>query len=482
MSPSRSSKAQMRIALIVLACLSFLVDPNSARSEGECSLPDDDRCELWSSTWDSGRNDSRDGAYREDPADLAAHGRWLYIMGESQESAEDSDVFLVKTNALTGALVWDTRVSDRTPSLDAASSIAVSPSGSTLYLSGTRDYDTRGHGKIFLSAFSASGRELWSHAVHGGKAWGADAEVIADGDGAYVTGSAHQKGALRQVVTARYSADGTRIWKRIYGLPDAKESASDLATDGSRVFLTATRKITRRDHDLVTLAYDQDGEKLWEFVSQDDVPGYAYGAEVRYRNEHVFVFGTVQEFKASAGITTSGMYALDAATGNVLWSDETSVVDAGYASGPNLALSPDGTLAYAIGLPGPSPTEHFEEFLVRACDSGTGQILWTATYDPAIGDVISTDAVAREEGVIVGAVSITTAHRDMMTFSFSRETGSILWSARHNPSQDANAEVESSAIGLGPNHMVIHAGHVYDGVSESGQGYGRNDVVIAAYE
>lgn len=463
--------------LVVAGLLSFPFPPG-VQAEGSCDLPDDNRCELWSTTWDSGLNETPKGAHRERPNDLASHEKWLYTVGESHDGADASDAFILKTEATSGDLVWAKRFSEssRRRPFATAASVAVTPDGSTLYVSGTRRYDYRGHGDIFLAAFSArTGDRLWARAVHKGRAHGVEAEVVSDNQGVYVTGSGRYEDSRRQVITARYSSEGQRIWKRNYGAADTHEYPSDLATDGSRVFVAGMRRVTRRDYDHVTIAYDPKGRLLWEFVSQDDVPGYTYGAELRYEDDRVYLFGTAQVLDQSGGATTSGMYSLDASTGTVLWSDVVASPMTGFVSAPNLTLSPDGEIAYAVGLSGTPAADHFEEFVVRAYDSASGKVLWTSTYDPAVGDVYVTDAVARDEGVIVGAIFMPGSGRDMLTLAFSREAGAVEWSARHNPSDLANAEVNGGTMGLGPNDIVIHAGDVYSGLADNG-GYRRNDV------
>jgi outer membrane protein assembly factor BamB len=476
------SVMKKKLALVgLMMALSATALPASA--EGTCSAPDDNRCELWSTTWDSGLNETPKGAHPERPNDLAVRGRWLYTVGESNDGGTASDVFILKSDVTTGELRWARRVftaNNRRP-FDAGYSIAIDRGDATLFIAGTRRYDFEGHGDIFLAAFSArSGRKLWNRNVHRGRSWGGEAEVLPNGGGVAVTGQGRYDGLGRQVITARYSAAGERLWKRHFG-GEGRDAAMDLATDGSDVFVSTSIDRDRRSHQ-VTLAYNQKGQLLWETAPDRVASGHPYGGGLRYHDGLLYRFSVTQDLDQGGGVATSEMYAIDSATGDIVWSDLEVNPKTGFVGGSEMALSPDGEVVYGVGLPGTLPTEHFEEFGVRAYDARTGDVLWSTTYDPAVGDVYLTDAVAREEGLVVGAIYMPGFGRDLLTLSLARTDGSVLWSARHNPSNVAGAEVNGGTMNLGPDEMVIHAGDVYFGESPRGTGYRKNDVVIAAYE
>lgn len=464
----------MRLALIVLACLLFVGDPTSARAQEGCAAPDDNRCELWTTTWDSGENETRGGAYPERPTDLAIDGNWLYTTGESYNGLDNSKAFILKTNATTGELVWAKRFSgiDGSFPQDIATSIAVSPDGSTLYVSGTGNRDFRGRGEMYLASFSSrTGRHLWSRTVDKqGRSWGVEADVISNNHGAFIIGYSRLSRSANQIVVARYSAEGNRIWKRTYGSLERSASSSGMATDGRRVFIAASLQVSKTEWDKVTIALDQEGDFLWDFRSPQGIPA----SELRYRDGRLYLFGGRVD---DANEVSSGIYALGASTGEVLWSEVVASAGA-EPSSHHLALSPDGLIAYAIGL----PDLFGDDLVLRAHDSAKGTVLWTTRYAPMNGRLGTHDAVASDEGVAVGAIAYAGEGRDLVTLTFTRDAGILLWSARFNPSPLANAEFNDGILALGPNGIVIHASDVYDGQSERGSGYARNDVVMAAYQ
>lgn len=466
---------------MALVGLLMALSATSASAEGTCSSPDDNRCELWSTRWDSGLNETPKEAYPEEPNDLAVRGRWLYTVGESYDGRTASDVFILKSDVATGELRWARRLFTKGRTYDVGFSIAIDRAAGTLFVAGTRRYDFEGRGDIFLAAFSArSGRKLWTRSVHRGRSWGGQTEVLPNGAGLVVTAQARYDGLRRQVITARYSASGERLWKRHFG-GEGLDGPADLTTDGDSFYVSAFSRREQLVHQ-VTLAYNQKGRLLWETEPDRVVPGNRQGGELRYHDGLLYRFSVTQELGQEGGTATSEMYAIDSATGEIVWSDLEVNPNTGFVRGSEIALSPDGEVVYGVGLPGTVPAEHYEEFGVRAYDARTGDVLWSTTYDPAVGEVYLTDAVAREEGVVVGATYIPGASRDLLTLSFARNDGSVLWSARHDPSGVAG-EAYGSTMNLGPNEMVIHAGEAYFGEAPRVTGYRRNlDVVIAAYE
>ena len=468
-------------ALVVALMLSTSPSVTAAT---ECSAPDDNRCELWATMWDSGLNETPRGAYSEAPEDVAVHRNRLYTVGQSNDGQADSDVFILKSDATTGRLLWSRRFSGGSAKrpFDRAESVTVSPDGSTIYVAGTRRYDFQGHGNMFLAAFSArSGKKLWAKTVHRGRAWGVEAEVAGSGRAVYVTGTGRYEGLRRQVITARYNARGDRIWKRHYGA-DGGDGVSDLAISASGIFVAASIDQDRRSQ-ATTLSYSRRGRLKWATAPDEAERGQLYGDDLRVVNGLVYRLITTQELEQEGGPAISGMYALGEETGELVWSDVITNVKTGFVSEPQLALSPDGQVAYAVGSPGTAPgADHFERFDVRAYDALSGAVLWTVTYDHPSADVLVNDVMARDEGVVIGAILLPGFGRDLLTFALSRESGSLMWSARHNPSDEANSEVNGGTMALGPNHSVIHAGEVMYGESKSGSGYGYGNVVIAAYE
>lgn len=472
-----------RTVLVALLLALVLSLTPAAAALTECSAPDDNRCELWSATWDSGLNETPRGAYKEAPEDLAVHGDRVYTVGESHDGRADSDAFILASDATTGRLVWSRRFSGASAErpFDRATSVAISPDGSTIYVTGTRRYDFHGHGDIFLAAFSArSGRKLWAKRVHKGRAAGTEVEVARSGRAIYVTGSGRYESLERQVVTARYNRRGNRIWKRHFG-GIGRDAVNDLTVRRSGIFVAASIEEGRRQHS-TTLSYSRKGRLRWAAAPGEAERGHLYGGELRVANGLVYRFSTTQDLDQEGGPAVAEMYAFDVETGSVVWADVTTNVKTGFVSGTELALSLDGQVAYAVGLPGTVPGDHFERFDIRAYDAVSGAILWTVTYDHPTADAYLTDVVARDEGVVVGGILMPGMRRDLLTVGLSRESGSLIWSARYNPSDEANSEVNGGTMALGPNQSVIHAGEVMYGESESGSGYGYGNVAIAAYD
>lgn len=449
-------------------------DPSLPSNEIE--VPSSGSPVLWAETWDSGLNEAEEGAFHEEVKDLAIHGRWMYAAGASSAGPGRPFGILLKYEVGTGRLVWEARYPfDDGTTTDRIEAVAVSEDGSQVFITGAENTRFK-KGDMFLAALSArSGRVAWTRKVQTGSAWGVDVKATLDG-GVVVIGTAWTPSERREIIVSRFSSDGNRIWKQAYGERETQDEAAGLALGENALFVTGVQRHARRDQDQVTVALDLDGKALWDYVWEDP-PGYVYGGEVSVVSDRVFVVSTGQVLK-QRGATTTAVFAFDSSNGDVVWSDMISA-NTGYVSGNEVAVSSDGAVVYAVGLPGQDGQDHFEEFLVRAYEAATGAVLWTTNYNPADGTVGVTDIVANQHGVVIGADLVESPRRDLLTISFSRENGEILWTGRHNPSTRKNAETIGGPVIIGPREVVVRGGMILDG--HAGTGYARGDAVLVAY-
>lgn len=469
-----------QIFLLTLVLASLLAEATAGAS-GSCEAPGDNRCEEWSVVWDSGRNETDRGAYPEEPTDNAVYGEWLFTVGVSAQGSDSSKAFLLQQNIKDGAIGWARRFQiDDKNGWDIANAVGVNADGSIVYVAGTSRADEFGPGDLFLGAFSAtSGKRRWVKVVHQDRSWGNDLEVLAGSKGVLVSGSAGYPGRNKQTVLARYSSRGKLLWKRAIGEKRYDEFPLDLAVNGRRAAISISRRVDESHYEVFVRSFDLSGEVQWTRF-YENLPGYVYKTELRYSSGRLLAFISSQDVRQTGGVAETITTALEPGTGETLWEDIATSPVTGFLPGADLAVSPDGSVAYAVGVPPVVPAEHFEEVHIRAYNASTGEIMWTIEYDSDAGDVYTTDAVARDDGVVVGMILMPGLGRDLLTISLDKADGSIAWSARYNPIDLPGAEVNGGTLTAHPDGSVFHAAQVASG-NAAGGFYEHIDVVVAAY-
>src|SRR5262249_49794050 len=146
-------------------------------------------------------------------------------------------------NAATGAQRWASRYNAPANREDRASSLAVSPGGATVFVTGTSRGATSGLDYATVAYNAATGARRWVSRYNGPRNADDSAVSVAAGPGGrnvFVTGTS--KGATRDYATLAYNAaTGAPRWTSRYNGPArGADFASSLAVSpgGSAVFVT----------------------------------------------------------------------------------------------------------------------------------------------------------------------------------------------------------------------------------------------------
>jgi outer membrane protein assembly factor BamB len=276
----------------------------------------------------------------------------------------------VAYNATTGASLWTQAVGKTAE----ARSITMAPDGSAVYVTGNGQCDRVSSCFLTAAYDPTTGASLWTQLLP----YNAVASSVAaspDGSAVYVTGSQTPEGlADSQYLTVAYdAATGTRLWTASYATPNGATAISAaVSPDSSTVFVTGTADVTNPRYR--TIAYDAaTGARLWTQGFSIQRLGYANTVAVSPDGSMVFVTGTVGKFEQSYGTV-----AYNAATGTRLWR---SVYAAPGGSGASdLAVSPDGSTVFVIG---DSYKSGVSQYTTLAYDAGTGAQRWVRHF----GDV-----------------------------------------------------------------------------------------------
>src|SRR5712691_4654674 len=207
-------------------------------------------------------------------------GGRVFVTGESSSGRatgghSETDSETVAYSAATGRRLWVSRYHGPGNG-SAPAAMAVSPGGGRVFVTGIASGWETGPDYATVAYSAATGRRLWVSHYHGpgigpGNDYdGASAVAVSPaGSTVFVTGtSTGRRTGQSDYATVAYSAaTGRQLWVRRYygpGKLDYGASAAAVSPDGSRVFVTGTSSGRTTDGDYATVAYSAaTGRQLW---------------------------------------------------------------------------------------------------------------------------------------------------------------------------------------------------------------------------
>jgi hypothetical protein len=194
---------------------------------------------------------------------VSPSGTSVFVTGRSVGATSGKDYVTIAYNAATGATQWVKRYNGAASGVDEADSLAVNPAGTTVYVTGHSGGRTSGGDCTTIAYNAATGAQRWVKRYNGA-ANGLDAgnAVVASPNGKviYVTGTSRRVGTGQDYLTVAYNAaTGSPLWVRFYNGPaSAADSARAAAVSptGGRVFVTGDSQGTGAGPDYATVAYN----------------------------------------------------------------------------------------------------------------------------------------------------------------------------------------------------------------------------------
>jgi DNA-binding beta-propeller fold protein YncE len=304
----------------------------------------------------------------EDVSSMAVSpdGKTVFITGTRYGGGSGSDYLTVAYRAATGAQLWVRRYRGHSSGFDGAASVAVSPSGRTVFVTGTSNRGRKGNSNLDYATVAyraATGARLWVSRYNGPRDGNDSAAAVVpspDGRMVFVTGSsAQRKGPLRNgdyATVAYRAATGARVWARRYDGPGNRDDSAAAvvpSTDGRTVFVTGTSAGVHSHEDWATVAYRAaTGARLW--VKRHDGPVSSEDAAVSLAvspdGNTVFVTGDswLDNPQNRTAPTEYVTIAYRAATGARRWARHYQNGRADQAGAVSVAVSPGG-LVFVTG-------------------------------------------------------------------------------------------------------------------------------------
>jgi len=210
---------------------------------------------LWTSWYDSAAYDHAWG--------IAVTGAGVsYMIGESYAANGLPDALLVKTTA-TGHLAWAKRWNGPANRCDDWEAVALSRSGSVC-VAGSTDY--LGASDIVAARYSSTGKRLWL------RTWGSEGgqrdyakDLAVDGDGnAWVAGSTELGDGAMKTALVRWNAAGAGRFVRVIGSVTTTADLSAVTVDAQgNAFVAGTLFTVGGGWDLLAAKYTASGKRSW---------------------------------------------------------------------------------------------------------------------------------------------------------------------------------------------------------------------------
>jgi DNA-binding beta-propeller fold protein YncE len=314
---------------------------------------------------------------------------------------------------------------------DDPNSMATSPDGSRVYVTGGSRFDY-----ATFAYDSASGNELW-RALYDGPDGDVDVPLTIaaspDGSRVFVSGESYTGGFADFATVAYDAATGVQLWVARYGDPgDLWEVAFavGVSPDSSRVYVTGCRGDEGCSNaDFVTLAYDAaSGDQLWgrRFVAGERPSSLG----VDPNGARVYVTGcTGHDYCLGGDFVT---VAYDAMTGAQAWSARYDGLH-GADSATSLGVAPDGSRIYVTGASvGPAGDV---DYATVAYAASTGAEMWTARYAGPLSEDVPRELAVDPTGArlfVTGESVGNGSARDYATLAYDAGSGAQLWASRYS--------------------------------------------------
>jgi WD40 repeat protein len=327
-------------------------------------------------------------------------------------------------DAASGARRWVAQFNgDGSPGgHDFACCIAVSPDGDRVFVTGFVTGGPTHHDFGTIAYDAATGAELWVTRYDGGKHGREEAYGLAlspDGSTVYVGGTA--RGRYR--IVAYDGRSGALRWasrRKLFGAPNSLKASPD----GREVFAAGYGKVLMVACDAGT------GSVLWE--RRPKVPFSMVARDIVTSPDSGTVFVTGEKLHVGRWVYFTVAYR--ARTGTRLWSKSYVGPAAGGSVAAALALSPDGSRVFVTG--GSDGTGTAEDFATIAYDARTGRIVWARRYNgPANAVDYATAIAVNPDGsavYVTGPSTGAATNWDYTTIAYDSATGHGVWLGRYD--------------------------------------------------
>lgn len=316
---------------------------------------------------------------------VSPDGKTVFVTGESTGASSGYDYATIAYNAATGTQLWVKRYDGPGKNTDDATSLGVSPTGSTVYVTGYSEGSTFEPAYTTIAYNAATGAQQWVERYDPGNGFDQAFSIAVGSTGmVFVTGSAYVGTTTGyDYTTVAYSPAGAQLWVKHYsgptnvgGEPD-QANALTVSPDGKSVFVTGQIYAASSGYIYGTVGYNATtGAQLWarHYDSGASSPNVARSVIVSPDNKTVYVTGSIGD-----GLTGYATVAYSATTGTQVWIKRYHGSGPGFNEAYSVAVSPDGSTVYVTGYSAGNGTYDFA-YATVAYNAATGAQQWVRRY------------------------------------------------------------------------------------------------------
>lgn len=339
----------------------------------------------------------------------------------------------------------------------------VAASGDRVFAGGMGE-ESDNQGVWILRAYQAeSGKLLWDDVFNPGGGNAAVFQITAEENRAFAAGAGDdQEGTSVWIVRAYDEKSGDVIWEDLFKNGGRNAEAHAVSAGGNRVFVGGRAESPSGGSEWVVRAYDAStGDLLWH--DRFGINGKDEVAlSIAVLGNRLFVSG------GGPDPLTAGDWlvrAYDAGTGELLWEDQLGTADGNFIS---LSITARDGRVFAAGI---GKTLTSSDWIVRAYDASAGGILWEDRFDTGLGTG-AVSITSNKSGVFAtGGIASATEGKAMIVKSYNPANGDIQWEDR--------VDFDESG-GTGGTSVGSEGGRVY--AAGSGSIESSEDWIVRSYD
>jgi DNA-binding beta-propeller fold protein YncE len=373
---------------------------------------------------------------------------------------------ITTTHTVGNQPLWLTRENGPANNLDAAQAVAASPDSTRIFVTGLINGIGPDEEYATVAYEAATGRKLWLSRYNGSPCLDTPVSIAVSPDGSrvFVTGYSGCLSGEDYATVAYDTATGQELWVNRYNGPtgDPDEPyAITVAPDAQRIFVTGRSfGLLGEGRDYATVAYDAvTGEERWVAryvgpgIGEENSDDEAYALGVSPDGGKVFVTGASNGSRSSRDYAT---LAYDATTGGQLWLSRYNGPANAEDFAEAIAVSPDGSKVFVTGYSyGPGT---FSDYATASYDAATGVELWLHRYDGPVNGfdfayAIAVSPDARRVFVTGNSDGAQIGFSDYLTLAYNSANGSKVWLRRYNG--PGNGSDESKGIKVSPDGTQV---------------------------